>query len=107
VQQFAGWEHVGAAPAAATVEGLVKALKIVPPLSPTAPSSGLLPRIGTTPTPGAANLSAVIDEVWSSLGMPAPYFWQQHLTAVSTEIGMVGGRRRLRYDRVGAIFGSD
>lgn len=67
--------------------------------------AGLLPRIGTMPTPGAPNLAAAIDEVADELELPELYWWQRHLGAVSTELIPWPHGMRLRYDIVGALVG--
>lgn len=67
--------------------------------------TALLPRIGTPPTPGAPSLAEVFADVAEALELPPPYGWQDHLSAVTTELVPWNHGRRLRYDTVGALVG--
>lgn len=68
-------------------------------------TTGLLPRIGTPPTPGAASLADALAEITTELELPEPYWWQDHLGAVSTELVPWAHGMRLRYDIAGALVG--
>jgi hypothetical protein len=78
-------------------------LRAVDPATPPQPLTGTLPRIGTALT--APNLGWVMCDIWERLELPPMYFWQHHLSEVSTQVDVIGERRRLQYDRVGALVG--